>query len=80
MSSAPLYAFHEIPWIFLFLVLMGVVELQLMYCIPCMRAVAKLAEAGIFVVVLRLWLDPSFVQLEPWANTLRDAITNHTSG
>lgn len=78
MSSVLLYAFYEIPWVFLFIVFMGLVELQLAYCIPCMRAVAKLAEAGIFVVVLRLWIDPSFVQLEPWAATLRGAFANHT--
>lgn len=58
---------------------MLLVELQLMYCIPCLRMTAKLAEAGIFVIVLRLWIDPSFVRLEPWAVTLRDAFANHTS-
>jgi len=80
MSSVLLYGLREFPWIFLFIVLVGLVEIQLIYCVPCMRATAKLAEAGIFVVVIRLWLDPSFVQLEPWAATLRDAIGNHSSG
>ena len=70
----------EAPWIFLFLVLMGAVEIQLMYCVPCLRGTVKIVEAGIVVVLLRLWLDPGFVSLEPWAATLREAIGNHSSG
>jgi hypothetical protein len=78
MSSVLLFGLAEVPWILLFLVLMGVVELQLRYCVPCLRGTAKIVEAGIIVAVLRLWLDPSFVPMEPWADALRDAIGNYS--
>jgi hypothetical protein len=80
MAYIILSALAEAPWVFLFLLLMGLVEIQLMYCIPCLRGTAKIVEAGIVVVLLRLWLDPGFVSVEPWAATLRDAIANHTLG
>ena len=79
MASYPLlYAIKEIPWILLFFVGMCLVELQLMYCVPCMRASVKVVEAGILVVALRLWFDPQFAPLEPWADAFKDVLQNHT--
>ena len=77
-SYALLYTIAEIPWIFVFLVVMCGVELQLMYRVPCMRATVKLLEAGFIVVVLRLWLDPQFAPLEPWADAFKHVVQNHT--
>lgn len=63
---------EEIPWIFLFLFTMLLVELQLRYCIPCLRATIKVVESGFFVLALRLWLDGEFVPKEQWAQALRN--------
>lgn len=54
------------------------VEMQLRFCVPCMRATLKVVESGILFLVLRAWLDPNFAAFEPWAEVLRDAITNKT--
>ncbi len=69
----------ELPWIFLFFFIMLLVELQLRYCIPCLRATAKVVQSGFIVLVLRLWLDTGFVSGEQWAQTLRRVVNSSMS-
>lgn len=69
----------ELPWIFLFFFTMLLVELQLRYCIPCLRATAKVVQSGLIVLALRLWLDTGFVSGEQWAQTLRSAVNRSVS-
>jgi len=64
----------ELPWIFLFFFIMLLVELQLRYCLPCLRATAKVVQSGLVVIALRLWLDTGFVNGEQWAQTLRNMV------
>lgn len=70
----------ELPWLFLFLFTMLLVELQLRYCLPCLRAAVKVAQSGIIVIALRLWLDSGFVQGEQWAATLRTLVNASITG
>ena len=70
----------ELPWLFLFLYTMLLVELQLRYCLPCLRASVKVAQSGIVVLALRLWLDSGFVQGEQWATTLRTLVNASVAG
>ena len=70
--------YAEVPWILLFLCCMLAVEMQLRYCLPCLRASAKVVQSGFMVLALRLWLDDSFGKTEQWANTLR-SLLNKTS-
>ena len=72
----PLLTFYaslctELPWITLFIAVMVLVELQLRYCLPCLRATVKVLEALIVVVLMRVWVDRDFVRQEMWADTLR---------
>jgi hypothetical protein len=66
--------YGELPWILLFFFTMLLVELQLRYCLPCLRATAKVVQSGLVVIVLRLWLDTGFVNGEQWAQTLRNMV------
>lgn len=69
---------QEIPWILLFFALMTLTEIQFRYCLPCLRATAKVLQAGIVVILLRVWADGNFVRQEFWAQALRRAV-NATS-
>lgn len=71
--------YGELPWIILFFFTMLLVELQLRYCIPCLRATAKVIQSGFIVLVLRLWLDTGFVSGEQWAQTLRNMVNSSVS-
>ena len=64
----------ELPWVTLFLIVMTLVELQLRYCLPCLRATAKVLEALIVVVLMRVWVDRDFVRQEMWADVLRGIV------
>ena len=70
----------ELPWLFLFLFTMLLVELQLRYCLPCLRATVKVAQSGLIVLALRLWVDSGFVQGEQWATTLRTLVNASVTG
>lgn len=72
--------YEELPWIVLFLFTMLLVELQLRYCIPCLRATVKVVQSGFVVILLRLWLDGGFVKNEQWAQTLRNLVNASVMG
>lgn len=72
--------YAELPWLFLFLFTMLLVELQLRYCLPCLRATVKVAQSGLIVLALRVWLDSGFVQGEQWATTLRSLVNASVTG
>ena len=61
----------ELPWVLLFICLMLAVEMQLRYCLPCLRATAKVIQSGFMVLAIRLWVDNDFGRSEEWAATLR---------
>jgi len=71
--------YGEVPWIILFFFTMLIVEFQLRYCLPCLRATAKVVQSGLVVVALRLWLDAGFVNREQWAQTLRRVVNSSVS-
>ena len=75
-----LVLYSELPWLFVFFLTMLVVELQLRYCVPCMRATVKVAQSGLVVLSLRVWLDSGFVRGEQWATTLRGFVNASVTG
>ena len=75
---ALLSIYAELPWVLLFICLMFTVEMQLRYCLPCLRATAKVVQSGLMLLAIRLWLDNDFGKSEEWAATLR-GLLNQTA-
>lgn len=48
---------EELPWICLFVCALALAQLQFKYCLPCLVASLKVAEAGTVVVLMRLWVN-----------------------
>jgi len=48
---------EELPWICLFVCALALAQLQFKYCLPCLVASLKVAEAGTVVIVMRLWVN-----------------------
>lgn len=76
---ALLSIYAELPWVLLFICLMFAVEMQLRYCLPCLRATAKVVQSGIMLLAIRLWVDNDFGTTEEWATTLRGLLNKTTT-
>lgn len=48
---------QELPWICLFVCALALAQLQFKYCLPCLMASLKVAEAGTVVILMRLWVN-----------------------
>lgn len=48
---------EELPWICLFVCVLGLAQLQFRYCVPCLVASMKVAEAATVVFLMRLWVN-----------------------
>ena len=48
---------EELPWICLFVCALALAQLQFKYCVPCLVASLKVAEAGTVVLLMRLWVN-----------------------
>ena len=48
---------EELPWICLFVCVLGLAQLQFRYCVPCIVASLKVVEAATVVFLLRLWVN-----------------------
>ena len=48
---------QELPWVCLFFCALALAQLQFRYCVPCIVASLKVAEAGTVVLLMRLWVN-----------------------
>ena len=73
MSSAA----DEVPWACLFVLFMGVVQLQFRYCVPVMLTVLKVVESALLVAVCRIWVQRDFLG-EDFVTLVRQRVFNAT--